>query len=72
MERYESLNYDAGSYETTDYHGGMHYLEKGDSITVAIQNPCPSHVCSVQVYRSAKEKSNYFGAFLVTPYVAKT
>ena len=63
MERYESLNFD-------DDYSGLHYLKGGDSIAVAIQNPCPSHnprFCSVEVFRNRSEKSNFFGAFLVTP-----
>lgn len=75
MERYESLDYDDDySYQTTNYYGGLHYLKKGDAIAVSIQNPCPkqpqsgkTHLCSVKVYRNRKEKSNFFGAFLVTP-----
>lgn len=73
MERYESLNYDDDySYETTDYYGGLHHLKKGDAIAVSIRNPCPSRgstrTCNVEVYRRYRqEKSNFFGAFLVTP-----
>ena len=68
MERYESLNYDNDySYETTDYYGGLHYLNKGDAIAVSIRNPCRASVCSLEVLRKTPEKSNFFGAFLVTP-----
>ena len=72
MERYESLNYDDNySYETSDYYGGLHYLKKGDAITVSMKNPCPrsgsTQSCNVEVFRSRHEKSNFFGAFLVTP-----
>ena len=76
MERYESLNYENDySYETTDYYGGLHYLNKGDAIAVSIRNPCPSQrgtggtvrVCSLEVLRRRPEKTNFFGAFLVTP-----
>lgn len=68
MERYESLNYDNDySYETTDYYGGLHYLNKGDAIAIRISNPCRRGVCSLEVLRNRSEKSNFFGAFLVTP-----
>ena len=69
MERFESLNYDNDySYETTNYYGGLHYLRKGDAIAVSIPKPCREDTCNVTVIRRDHPKrSNFFGAFLVTP-----
>lgn len=69
MERYESLNYDNDyTYETTNYYGGLHYLRKGNAIAVSMPNPCRKDTCSVTVIRKDHPKrSNFFGAFLVTP-----
>ena len=68
MKRYESLNYDNDyTYETTNYYGGLHYLRKRDAIAVKMPNPCRKDTCNVTVTRRDPKRSNFFGAFLVTP-----
>ena len=74
-EKYDSLYKNQNDYETTGYHGGLFYLNRGDAIVVNIQNPCyPTWVqnqeCKLSVIRSTR--ANFYGAFLVTPLNASS
>jgi len=70
-EKYDSLYKTQNDYETTGYHGGLFYLNRGDAIVVNIANPCNKSQfnrhpkCDISIKHS--NKANFYGAFLVTP-----
>jgi len=70
-EKYDSLYKNHNDYETTGYHGGLFYLNRGDAIVIDIANPCKKSPfnqqlqCDISIMRS--KKANFYGAFLVTP-----
>jgi len=72
-EKYDSLYKNQNDYETTGYHGGLFYLNRGDAIVVNIQNPCyptrrgQSPECKLSILTRSISKANFYGAFLVTP-----